>query len=305
MTYSIKNILLILAAILLVGGAFVYAELKNKDSQNVYTAKDSVVADTIDTKAQEIDSDGDGSKDWEEILAGTNPHDPKDKPSFPKKTITADVTKTGTEKLEPVDLISRDFFARYMELRQTGASADKVNQQELVNNTISKIKLSEAKPYLSSEIKVRADNSKESVKRYGNEIAVVFNKYALVGTNTRNEGVIAKDALTQQDESILKELDPIIQSDKNIINGILKIEAPQSISTMHLDLLNSMNNILFVAQSFKKIITDPIAGIQASSQYIPSRDGLIKSMRAIQSYFNYLGIKYDPSEAGVLFVPLK
>ncbi len=300
-----KNTLLIFAAILLVGGSFVFAEYRNKQSQSVYTAKDLAISNVIDTTAQEIDTDGDGSKDWEEILAGTNPLDPKSKPTFTKTEPTKDITKTPTEKLEPVDLISRDFFARYMELRQSGASADKASQQELVNNTVNKIKLSEAKPYMSSEIKVRADNGKESVKIYGNEIATIFKKYAFVGTGTRNEGVIAKDALGQQDENILKELDPIIQSDKNIVNGILKTEAPQAMATMHLDMLNSMNTILFVAQSFKKVIADPLAGIQASIQYIPSRNGLIKSMRAVQSYFKYLGITYDASEPGVLFVPLK
>lgn len=294
-----KNIVFIFVAILLVGGSFVFAEYRNKQAENVYVAPE--IVSSVDRSAQDADTDNDGLKDWEEILLGSDPRDAKSKGNIKSAaTVTKDVTKT-TEKLEPIDLVSREFFARYLELRQVGLSGDQYSQQELVERTVNGIQLNEAKPYLTSEIKVKMDNSTESIKKYGNEIATVFKKFAIV---SRNEGIIVKDASEKNDPKILEELDPVIESYRNIVNALLAVESPQIVSTMHLDLLNGMNSALFVTQSFRKSAVDPIVGLQATTQYLSASDKVIRAMTAIKSYLMYLGIAYSPSEPGVLFIPL-
>lgn len=293
-----KNIVFIFLAILLVGGSFVFAEYRNRQAKSIYKAPE-VSASSLDTSAQYIDTDGDGVPDWEEVLVGTNPNDPKSKSTKATSTPTIkDLTKT-TEKLDPIDVVSREFFARYMELRQLGISSDKLNQQELAQKTIDSIKFVEAKPYVMSDILVNTITSKESIKKYGNDMANVFKKYFV---SSRNEGVIVKDALQKKDPEILKELDPVIESYKNIVSGLLKTEAPKSMGTMHLDLVNVMNSTLFVMQSFRKTMVDPIAGVQAMSQYLIVQKKFFDSLKAIQSYLIYSGITYTSSETGFFFV---
>ncbi len=293
-----KNIVFIFVAILLVGGSFVYAEYRNKQAENIYVAPE--ITNSIDRSAQDIDTDGDGMRDWEEILVGTDPKDPKSKGSKGSSASPVkDVTKTAAEKLEPIDVISREFFARYMELRQLGISDDKYSQQELVQKTVDSLPSAAAKPYVMSEIKVKADNSKEAVKQYGNEMIDVFKKYVV---SSRNEGLIVKDALQKSDPEILKELDPVVESYKNIVNALLKIEVPRSMDILHLELLNSVNSILFVMQSFRAALTDPISGLNAVSQYMLVTQKFASALQAIQSYLTYLGIIYSPSEPGFYFV---
>lgn len=295
-----KNVIFIVVAILLVGGSFAFAEYRNKQAENIYVAPE--IVSSTDKAAQDVDTDGDGLKDWEEVLIGTNPMDPKSKENKASSSpLVKDITKTAKE-LEPIDVVSREFFARYMELRQIGLSSDQASQKELVEKTVNGIKFNTAKEYTSKEILVRADNSKDSIKKYGNDIALVFKTYAV---QSRNEGVIAKDALQKKDPEILKELDPVIESYKNIVNGILKVESPQITSSMHLELLNGMNSALFVVQSLRKSGVDPIVGLQAASQYLPAGNKVLDAMKAIQSYLMYLGITYSASEPGVIFVPLK
>ena len=295
-----KNIVFILVAVLLVGGSFVFAEYRNKQAENVYVAPE--VISTEDRAVQDADTDGDGLKDWEEILIGTNPMDPKSKENKATSSLLVkDITK-ATKELEPIDAVSREFFARYMELRKIGLSSDQASQKELVEKTVDGIKFNTAKEYTGKETLVRPDNSKESIKKYGNDIAFVFKTYAI---QSRNEGVIAKDALQKGDPEILKELDPVIESYKNIVNGILKVESPQITSSMHLDLLNGMNSALFVVQSLRKSGVDPIVGLQAAGQYLPAGNKVLDAMKAIQSYLIYLGITYTALEPGVIFVPLK
>ncbi|HEY9583870.1 MAG TPA: hypothetical protein VJI66_02830 [Candidatus Paceibacterota bacterium] len=281
-----KNVILIIMAILVVGGSFVFAEYRNDKVENVYVAP--VTADTVDDSASEVDNDSDGMMDWEEILVGSNPNDPKSKGSVGvKSTVTADLTKTSTEKLDPIDLVSRDFFARYMELRQIGISSDKANQEELAARTVGNIVLPQPKSYSLSEIITKTDGSKEAVKQYGSEIGAIFKTY---GIKSRNEAIIAKEALEKDDMSFLKEIDPIIVSYKNMINALIQVKAPQSMATMHLDLVNGMNGALFLAQSFRNVESDPVAGLQATSYYQITVDSFGNALRAIKSYFTYLGI---------------
>ena len=281
-----KNVILIIIAILVVGGSFVFAEYRNDKVENVYVAP--IAIDSVDTGASEIDNDGDGMKDWEEILLGSNPNDPKSKGSVAvKSSVTADLTKNPAEKLSPIDLVSRDFFARYMELRQIGISSDKANQEELAARTLGNIVLPQPNPYKINEIQTKTDDSKEAVEQYGSEIGAIFKTY---GIKSRNEAVIAKEALEKDDMSLLKEIDPIIVSYKNIINALIKVEAPQAMATMHLDLVNGLNSALFLAQSFRNVESDPVAGLQATSYYQITEQSLGNALRAIKSYFTYLGI---------------
>ncbi|MEK7463754.1 MAG: thrombospondin type 3 repeat-containing protein [Patescibacteria group bacterium] len=293
-----KNIVFIFIAILLVGGSFVFAEYRNKNAENVYVAPE--VVNSIDRSAQDLDTDGDGMKDWEEILIGTNPKDPKSKENrTPSASIIKDLTQKTAEKIEPIDALSREFFARYMELRQLGISGDKYNQQDLIQKTIDSIPPTQAKPYLISEIKIKTDSSKEAVKQYGNEMTAVFKKYVV---GSRNEGLIVKDALQKGNPDILKELDPVIESYKNIVNGLLKIETPKSMEVLHLDLVNAINSVLFMMQSFRKATIDPLAGIEAAGQWPIIEKGFFDALRAVQSYLIYLGITYAETDPAFYFV---
>ena len=292
--YRNKNILFITVAILLVIGSFVFAEYRNKPINNTYVAENSkndLVASTnsIDSP-QNIDTDGDGSKDWEEILVGTNPNDPKSKPSLAKSATTNDLTKVAPEKLDQVDTISREFFARYMELRQLGSSEDKASRESLAKQTVGNIVLAEPKDYKITEILTKSDSSNEAIKLYGEQVSEVYKKYMI---NSRDEGVITLEASEQENPELLKEIDPIILSYKNTINALLKIKVPKPMELMHLDLINAMNGSLFIAQSFRNSGVNPIEGIQAVAYYETALTNLYNAISAIKSYFNYLGLYED------------
>ncbi len=288
MKYLNKNFLLICIAILLVGGSFIYAEYQNKEKDNVYNAKDLTVINNDESEPQDADTDGDGSKDWEEILVGTDPNDVKSKPSDKKSVITGDVSKNvAKNKLDPMDIVSREFFARYMELRQLGSSKDKASQLELAQATAGNIVLSKPATYTEKEISIKQDQSIEAVRQYGLEVGNIFKKYLV---KSRNEAVIVRDSIEQEDPEILKELDPVIASNKNIINSLVKLSVPASLTTIHLDILNSMNGSLFVAQSFKDSGVSPIEGIQAIQYYTVVQKNLFDAVNALKSYFKYLGI---------------
>lgn len=284
--------MLIIAAILLIGGAFVFNKYRDERTKALYVANEnknnlSISNNDLSSSAEE-DSDGDGSKDWEEILVGTDPKNPKDKPSQSKNVATADLTnKPIQEKLEPIDLISREFFARYMELRQTGTSKDKQSQESLAEKTAGNIVLSQPGRYELKDIITKPESDTDSIKQYGKDITNIFQTNAV---KARNEAVIAKEAFETEDLELLKEIDPSIESYKKIVNGLLKLKVPKTIETLHLDLINSMNGSLFVAKSFRNSGVNPVEGVQAVQYYPVVQRNLYDAINAIKSYFKYLGI---------------
>lgn len=284
--------MLIIAAILLIGGAFLFNKYRDERTKALYVAdenKSSVsISNTDLSSSSEEDSDNDGSKDWEEILVGTDPKNPKDKPSSSKSVATADLTnKPSQEKLEPIDLISREFFARYMELRQSGSSKDKQSQENLAQRTAGNIVLSQPSKYELKDIITKPENDVESIKQYGKDITLIFQKNAV---SARNEAVITKEALETENLEMLKEIDPTIDSYKRIVNSLLKLRVPKTVETLHLDLINAMNGSLFVAKSFRNAGVNPVEGVQAVQYYPVVQRSLYDAVNAIKSYFKYLGI---------------
>jgi hypothetical protein len=277
-----KNVLTILIAILIVGGAFLVAEYRNKQAELVYN--------NISVSTSTIQNYIENTEDWKKILLISDKNG---------STTTKDLTKS-TEKLTPTDILARDFFARYMELKQIGISNDKLNQQELIENTLGKIVFEKPKLYTMDSIIISQDNSNANVKKYGNDIAYIFNTYA---TDPRNEAVITKDSIQRNDPNILKELDPIIESYKKITNAILKTSTPLVLSTNHLNLINAMNAGIFINESFRKSAVDPVSGLQAINIYQFSQQNLIDAMQGIANYVKNVGITYTAGEAGILFTP--
>lgn len=321
MKYSrIKNIVSILVAILIIGGGFIIAEYRNKGSKVVYNSPEVVA--NIDDGAQNLDTDGDSLKDWEEILIGTDPkksdtdddgttddreielkRDPLVK--GPKDAVnTAKTTDlTGVSKdLSQIDIVSREFFEKFLELRQLGVADDPLNQQELVNQTLENIAVTRPKVYTSVNIITKTDSSRDAIRIYGNVVGDIFKKNTI---QSRNEGVIAKEALEKQDPKILAEMDPIIASYKKVLNELLKVEVPRSMTTIHVDLVNAMSITVFTVESLRKSSTDPLTAIQGASLYLDAVNSLRNAMNAIKSYITFLGIKYTATEGGSLFVPEK
>lgn len=280
---STKNVLIILVAIGLVGAAFAFAEYKNKKTEIVYKNSD------VDVIKQ--DSKSQNEIDWKKILEAND---------IATTSKSNDLTKTK-DKLTSTDLLGRDFFARYMELRQMGGANDKASQEELVSQVLqSGIMLASPKEYTIVDIKTTNDDSTDAIKKYANDAGYVFKTYSI---SSRNEAVIAKDALDKENPAILKELDPIIKSYRNILNGLLRVNSPQSMSKMHVDLINSVSSLLFIVEKLRVTDVDPLAGVQAVARYTPTIQIFADAIINIKNKLISLNIKYGANEGGTFFIP--
>lgn len=318
---SLKNVIFIIISALIIGGAFFFAEYRNKNKESlVYNSETLKGADTISPDLQDKDTDGDGLKDWEEVLLGTDPNNkdtdgdgtPDGKevslgrnplvkaPNDGPKSISNASSSENEEVLTATDKIARDFFARYMELRQMGMSKDKYSQNELVGQVLSSgIVIGSPKKYTERDVIVTTENSLEGIKKYGDDVGRIFKTNTL--TESRNEAAIAKDALDTENYGKLGEIDPIIKSYQNIISALLKVKTPSLMKDKHLSLVNSISELLFSATSLRKIDVDPVLGIKGLSEYIIGFKDLNSSINDIRTYLASSGISYSTIEGGSFF----
>lgn len=323
MHFTHKNIALIIIAILIVGGAFGFAEYRNSQAKKlVYDAPDmQAIADALTPELENRDSDEDGLKDWEEGLLGTDSHkadsdgdgtsdgkeaaagrNPLVKGPNDKASETAKNGIAINTTLTPTDQVARDFFARYMELNQAGLAEDKSSQLALIEDVIKNgIVLSKPKQFTTKDVVVGKDDSKEAILKYGNDLGAIFIKYH--NPKARNEMAILKESLEREDPDLLKEIIPIAASYKNMLTAILKLPVPPTLSVNHVDLINGLSILSFVAESLLKVENDTLSGIQGTSVYLTGFNTMNLAFNRLKSAFAAHSIVYASTEPGSFFVP--
>lgn len=291
---SKKVLALILVSITVITGAFIFAERKSEDVPvALYTADtgSTIVANTADSFK---DSDGDGLKDWEETLWGTDP----DVPDANKINKTSTTTSKKKEKLTSTDVFARSFFSEYMNLKEVGLSTDKSSQENLAKNILQNTNfVDEPANYLQKDIRI---SSTVTVYDYGNAVGSLF-KNNLV--TARNEMVIFKDALDTSDKNKLKELEPILAGYKTIRAGLIAMPVPTQSVTAHLNLLNALNRMIFIVELVSKAFSDPVLGVQGTAMYQETFTMLQQGFASVREMLSQNKVEYGYSEPGKFLQP--
>jgi Bacterial TSP3 repeat len=313
-----KNIVLIIIAALFVTGVFFITEYRNKNAQKaLYSAQDASILATSSSAeevvANETDSDGDGLHDWEEVLWGTDAHNPDTdgdgtsdgveinagRNPLMKKTKTVDdsfnalakiaaKSASSSEELTLTDTFGRDVFSKYMVLRQSGQIDDKTQQQQLINDILLNQQYAVTpKVYTDAELVLNPDTDAAAAQHYADQLSAAFKQNLIP---SRNEGIIVKDSLDKGDSAVLKELDPIIVSYKALEKALIAIPAPKLIFANHKNVVNSVSELIFVDESLKKTDVDPIVSLQGLGRIQTASQALYDSVQAIKNYLTTVGV---------------
>lgn len=289
-TIRVKNILLILGAIVVIGGSIVISNHNKKNPlDNGLTYQVPIVATT-----SLISVSGGANKDWEKELIATHTYDPKN-PTVDLKT----EANAKDKPLTSTETIARTLFAKYMSLNQLGLGGDKESQEESVNQVLAASLKDFAPPtYTETQIKVIADAGAEGIRNYTNAVGATFLNNLI---QSRHELVIVKEAVEYNDPKVLAELDPIIESYKKALKGLLLIPVPQSLRRTHLEMINNVSAIIYMDQNFKQMFIDPVLSLQAIGYYQNIGDGLNNNFFAIRNAIQSANIKFSVNEGGTFF----
>lgn len=270
---------MIIVGVIIVGGAFVFAEYRNViPAQIKYTAP-VVSAYSIDATSTAI-----ADNDWQKVLVGTNPAAAK------QKSLGGGTTLTQNQPLTETDLIGQALVAQYLQLGQSGTAINSNSINAAVSQVLNNPNIiTPAKTYTFADIKIGKDDGATSTLMYGAALGTLFQNN---DTQGNDEAVDARDSVEQNDPTILAKIDPIIVDYKNILNGLLSMTAPPTLAKIHLDMVNAMSERLSTAELLRKINTDPAAGLQGAGRYINGLNDLSDAFRELQQYFGTRGINF-------------
>lgn len=309
-----KKVLVAIAIfIVVVGGAFVATKLKS----NVNYQNEQVLADTQSEKLYK-DSDGDGLKDWEEGLWGTDPNNPDTNgdgindydeiraginplgKSLDDKLATDTVQKKVNPSVESdlteTDKMSMELFAKYVQSKQNGdyaSTSDYTNFFfDYLNNNSNK---DDVTIYKDTDMKSVSETA-ESLRVYGNTLGKIIIDNAKLYPG--NELQILDDAIAKNDTKILDQLDNPIKRYTGLRDGMLGMPVPEGIVSIHVKMLNLLNIMVTGIQNMKLIISDPVKGLTGTSLYPNASGYFIDAVKELHDYFVSHKVIFGKNESG-------
>ena len=279
---------MIIAAIIIVGGAFAVDQYWNVLPAKVAYSAPTVFTPPANTATSIADSD------WQKVLVGAGVGNLAENSS-----LNSGVKSVQSAPLTETEKLGQALVSGYLQLQQSGGdmSTDTINT--VVSNVLSDPNIvPTAKVYTFANIKIGKDDSISADLTYGQAFAALFKNNSVVG----DEATYARDSVEQNDPAILTKIDPIIASYKNILNGLLDMTVPPTIASMHLDLVNAMSERLNTAELLRTINTDPAAGLVGAGQYLTGLQDLSNAFGAIKQYFGTLKANLSTT-TGSLILP--
>jgi len=266
-----------------------------KDKNALQTQQDGLVYgnETIADLVNK-DTDSDGILDWQENLYGLDPTKKETTPGTPDSlamnklktgqetsTIISKNNVTAEENLTETEKFSRELFATVAAASQ-GGTVDQTTIDALGESLAERIQNSpQRKIYTTSDIKITNDNSAQAYKNYGDTLNELFVKYSTIKygvLDVLQEFIVDENSV---DIKALEKLDPIISQTNKIKSGMIKINVPQPISTLHLNVINNLEGLIENLNDIKLYESDSIMSLGGITKYGENASNLVSNLTSL------------------------
>ncbi len=268
----------------------VYISQKNKKVE----ARERAETISVEVNKQsDLDSDGDGLKDWEEALLGTNPNkqdsdgdgvlDSKESEQsfvFKPKEATDDISLIKQSSL--TGEVAQNFFVNYLSEQKNSEDLTTDQIDKIASDSTEDVTLYFTPKFEIKDIKVSKLKTKSE---YEQEMADAFYSGSIKDKKQKTELEIIENALKGENKQELKKLLPIIDSYNAVINNTLKISAPPDAVGLHLTYLNALKDVKENIEGASKILDDPVYGFLHLNNYQLNIKKLQMVLYKISQYF--------------------
>ena len=304
---NVRTVAAVFIGTALLGGAFLFRDTTAGRQEAAVGA--IVVTRGAEKQYHETkDSGGDGMRDWEEELRGTDPL----VPDAPAEEITeeendkpAEAQGFGSDTTSDTaaDRFARAFFEQYFRAKESGGEITESERQRLVDSSVA-LAEQEARDSLFTQahIRVGANDAIVAQREYGNAVGDIMQRYTVPN---ENEVAILGKALETNDPAELSRLEPIIAAYQSMLNDTLATEVPPSLVKEHLDLLNTLNAILNSVQLMQRAFDDPFSALLRIRRYEDDATGLYYAIDNMRTAFEQAGVIYTQDEPGLFFFSLR
>lgn len=312
----------IIGAIIVLGLIIYFTKFNSKKEVEKKTISIAESGATFDGTAFTKDTDGDGLRDWEESLWGTDLNNPDTDgdgtpdgdevamgrdPLIPgpddklKPELTPVYKRTDTENLNTTESFQKDYYDGIAKLSADG---------DLTNDTLQTFISGLAREYVAKEqlklrysdkdITISSDPSIAVIKDYGNRLGVVAEIYAGIDFKKEIESIQA--FLESGGDSGTETLDSIITQYTSARERLLNVgTVPYALSEAHLNILNGVTGIEEAMTAMKASYkTDPLKSMINLSLYQQGVLLISKGSNDVVDYMKERNIIFTSSEPGFI-----
>jgi len=309
---SKKLLVFLITTLVILVCSFIYFGFKNKKISYL-TNNQKETTQLINKEVQQTlknDSDGDGLKDWEEILWKTDPHNsdtdgdgtgdnsevlagrnpliagPND--FLSKDIVLPEDNQNNYAENKPLtqtDLLSRELFAGYVALKQNNQlGTEKENQfvENLINKNLNSLEEVTSPIYTLNNLKIISSDSTNSLHTYLTTVKSIFQE----NINMEYELIIVKNSLETKNQKELEKLDTNIKKHQEVQLQLLQTEVPHNLAIFHLEMIKIFSNLFNDIEKMKTILFDPLSGIIGVEMYSQDENLLQEDWKAINLYIS-------------------
>jgi len=312
-----KKILgLIVLTLIIFGGWFYFSKQKNNQINYENEKAEPLVVARAQNSDFELDSDGDGLKDWEELLWKTDPKKadtdgdgatdneeiaqnrdplkpgPDDKISKMEDLVAASERKTEEEQTVTAGY-AKKFLSAYLMLKREKGELTAEDKQDLVESFMEnvgtiqspdKYKVSDLKtiPSVASNIAGYAETMKKLFITDTQDLTDITKLY-------NNFLAFLYDESSDGDGSISDYVDAFsLAADnyKNTGKTLLALQVPDGAKNAHLEVVNAFNNISQALMIMAEAHRDPIKAMMGQKLYDEQMQRGYDALLLIQDFFD-------------------
>lgn len=306
-------------AVIVIAGAY-YSSHRKQAAPNT----SNTLAVKVEKPVPELDSDGDGLKDWEEGLWGTDPHNkdtdgdgtsdgdevaqnrnplvpgPNDQIVPKKEEVTDDTPATYSYKFDPTegktltDVLLQNLMDNYMSAKAAGSFND-ASKTEIINSTLTNLATSvHFDTYTSKDFHlIPAGDSSVQTSYYNHLALVLITDQSGVG----NEISIVKATFENNNYATLKSLVPIAETYKRTATRLAALSVPENLEPAHLQITNSY---LVAGEALENMSgsSDPMFVLANFGYYKGSIDGMNEGFKALRDFALLHNLTFSDSDTG-------
>jgi hypothetical protein len=150
-------------------------------------------------------------------------------------------------------------------------------------------------PFTEVDVTTTEVNDIPTLKDYGNKVAEA------IWSNSQDlpadgELEILRKSLAYNDKEKIKELDKIIESYEGLLNDMLYLPVPSTLSLYHLTLINVYQSLLNDIKAFRNVFEDAVASQYRIKKYPEDAETLYITLNNLYLKLNSLGIQWSKSD---------
>lgn len=234
------------------------------------------------TDSKKADTDGDKTQDGEEIKLGRDPLKPGPDDKFPgpaaeKKETTPSKENNLTQKL--IDRFGEKFILPWLNDSSVNPDNEKLSQEILKD-----ISSAPAPNYFTEkDITILKTDLPEDFLKYAKDFS------AVISDSFRNldrpEIMIFSEALQAEDLSRLSILDTYLSAYKVALIKLKNLPAPPSLANLHLAYLNATRRQQTAVEKMRRADNDVVKGTYGAQEYIAVNDEITSLEQKFQKVF--------------------